>query len=102
VSTSSDDADREPVARPVQQTGRPPVPATAPADDDARPDEEAGRHRTEQVPFPLPPLPPADARPAAVPGPATGQLDLSGYPPRVPGGRRPDAAAADPDEDAPA
>jgi hypothetical protein len=102
VSTSSDGSDREPVARPVQQTGRPPVPVTAPSEDTARRDDESGWHRTEQVPFPLPPLPPGDARPAAVPGPATGQLDLSGYPPRVPGGRRPDAATAAPDEDAPA
>jgi hypothetical protein len=98
VSTSSDVPAQEPVAQPVPQTGRPPVPGAVPSDPAARREEEVGQHRTEQVPFPLPPLPqaPADARPAPVAGPPTGQLDLSDYPPRLSGRRR---AADRPDRD---
>ena len=89
MSTSSEGPAPEPAAQPVPQTGRPPVPGTA-SDPSVRRDGEAGQQRTEQVPFPLPPLPetPADARPAPVAGPPTGQLDLSDYPPRLPGRRR--------------
>jgi hypothetical protein len=107
VSTSSDRTDQEPGARPVPQTGRPPVPRTVPSDTPAGRDDDAGQHHTQEVPFPLPPLPGPDVRSGA-PGPVTGQLDLRDYPPRVPGGRRPgthgadDPADGDPDEGAPA
>jgi hypothetical protein len=92
VSTSSERPPQEPGARPVPQTGRPPVPRTVPSDAAARRDDDAGQHRTEEVPFPLPPLP--QAAPEAS-GPVTGQLDLRDYPPRVPGGRRPGTHGAD-------
>ncbi|MFQ1001173.1 hypothetical protein [Modestobacter sp. SSW1-42] len=71
----------------------------------SEPDAGDGRHRTERVPFPLPPLqgdrptaPPTEQLPAQpAPGaparqpaaaPETGQLQLGGYPPRVPGPAR--------------
>jgi hypothetical protein len=103
MSTPSDGLAPEPAAQPVPQTRRPPVPGTAPSDPSARRDHEAGVHRTEQVPFPLPPLPeaPADARPSPVAGPATGQLDLSDYPPRL-SGRRRRGEGTDQDDQAPA
>jgi hypothetical protein len=102
VSTPSDGPAPEPAAQPVPQTRRPPVPGTA-SDPSARRDDEAGQRRTEQVPVPLPPLPdaPADARPAPVAGPATGQLDLSDYPPRL-SGRRRRGEGTDQDDQAPA
>jgi len=88
VSTSSEGAG--PGERPVTQTGRPPVPRLAPADAAEQHRDDDGVQHTEQVPFPLPPLPAGSPAPAA--GPPTGQLDLGGYPPKVPGpGRhRPD------------
>ena len=88
MSTSSEGPDQEPVADPVAQTGRPPVPRPVPEDGAAAQVPDGGRHRTEQVPFPLPPLPQVtpESRPAPVAGPQTGQLDLGDYPPRVPGG----------------
>ena len=74
------------MVEPVAQTGRPPVPPR-PAPSGASPDEAAaGQRATERVPFPLPPLDSDDAPP---PDPETGQLDLGGYPPRVPGRPRP-------------
>ena len=88
MTEASDGPQTGPVEEPVPQTRRPPVPGAVPPD-------EPGRHRTEQVPFPLPPLPPMPAAPvpAPTPGPATGQLDRGGYPPRVPG--RPGGTPAD-------
>jgi hypothetical protein len=86
--TAPDGPDRDPVAEPVTQTGRPPVPPR-PVPAGAGPEEgaPAGQHATERVPFPLPPL---DRQGAPAQDPETGQLDLGGYPPRVPGaGRRP-------------
>jgi hypothetical protein len=87
VSSASDRPETGPVAEPVTQTGRPPVPRPVPSDADAERAGDDGQHRTEAVPFPLPPLPPAgmsDAVPDPVPGPATGRLYLEDYPPRVP------------------
>jgi len=84
VSTSSDGPATGPGEQPVAQTGRPPVPRAVPADE---PRGDDGVQRTEQVPFPLPPLP--SGSPAPVAGPATGQLDLGGYPPKPPGRGRP-------------
>ncbi|MGY2081160.1 hypothetical protein [Modestobacter sp. SYSU DS0657] len=106
MSAASDGSGTGPVEEPVAQTGRPPVPGRAPADDgrDGRQDAEPGgegRHSTERVPFPLPEL--HQHLPEQAPG--TGRLQLGGYPPRVPGAiRRPDAAPGDrrtdwPDED---
>ena len=101
MTGASDGPGGGPGEQPVPQTGRPPVPRPLPSDA-GRPDrdgDEGSWHVTEQVPFPLPPLPPGAPEP--VPGPATGQLDLGGYPPRVPGppSRRPAAAADDPGDD---
>ncbi|MCW2508015.1 MAG: hypothetical protein JWP68_1163 [Modestobacter sp.] len=97
MSDRSDGPDTGPVEERAGRPDRPPVPRSLPADD---PGVLDGRHRTEQVPFPLPPLPPQDVpRPA----PETGPLDLGGYPPRVPGPvRRPDTARQDaaPEDDA--
>jgi len=83
----------------VTQTGRPPVPRPVPSDAAESRGEGDGVQRTEQVPFPLPPLPPGS--PAPVAGPATGQLQLGGYPPKVPGpGRaRPDGEGKGGDDD---
>jgi hypothetical protein len=83
VSGASDRPEIGPVAEPVTQTGRPPVPRPVPSDADAERAGDDGQHRTEAVPFPLPPLPPA-GMPDPVPGPATGRLYLEDYPPRVP------------------
>jgi hypothetical protein len=90
VSTASDGPDPERVAEPVPQTGRPPVPRRLSSGAPSRAEGDDGGHRTEEVPFPLPPLPQVipDSRPAEVPGPETGELDLGDYPPRVPGGLR--------------
>jgi hypothetical protein len=82
VSDPSCGSDIGPGAQPVPQTGRPPVPRRVPSDPPPPADQPDSWHRTEQVPFPLPPLPSIGAAP--VPGPETGQLDLGGYPPRVP------------------
>jgi len=90
VTEASDGPQTGPVGEPVAQTRRPPVPGAVPPD-------EPGVHRTEQVPFPLPPLPAMTASPDPVPGPVTGQLDLSDYPPKVPGGRH--AAPAEDDDE---
>ena len=81
-----------------QQTGRPeqpPVPRPLAADPPSAssPDDE-GRYRTERVPYPLPPLTPQDE-----PDRETGQLDLGGYPPRVPGTGRPQPPPTRPDPD---
>ncbi|MBB3675502.1 hypothetical protein FHX36_001237 [Modestobacter versicolor] len=91
---------------PVTQAGRPPVPPAPPSDRPAP--GTGGQRRTERVPFPLPPLPAqptADDAPGAPPAaaPATGQLDLGGYPPRVPGRHRPagDDRSVARDEDPP-
>jgi hypothetical protein len=84
VSSASDGPDTGPMAEPVAQTGRPPVPRPVPSDAGASGTSEDAVHRTEAVPFPLPPLPAGD-RPAPAPGPATGRLYLADYPPRVPG-----------------
>jgi hypothetical protein len=98
VSDRSDGPDTGPVEERAGRPDRPPVSRSLPADD---PGVLDGRHRTEQVPFPLPPLPPQDVpRPA----PETGRLYLGGYPPRVPGPvRRPDTAPQDaaPEDGAP-
>ena len=86
MSNAPDGPDPEPVAEPVAQTGRPPVPPRR-APSHAAPAERAAgaQHSTERVPFPLPPL----ARQGApVHDPETGQLDLGGYPPQVPGAGR--------------
>jgi hypothetical protein len=72
------------MAEPVAQTGRPPVPPPVPSDAGASSPPDDGVHRTQAVPFPLPPLP-AGGRPEPTTGPATGRLYLGGYPPRVPG-----------------
>jgi hypothetical protein len=80
VSSASDGPDTGPMAEPVAQTGRPPVPRPVPSDAGARSTPDDGVHRTEAVPFPLPPLPAGGQ-----PDPATGRLYLGGYPPRVPG-----------------
>ena len=104
MSTSSDRPGSGPEEQPVTQTGRPPVPRPAPTDP-GDPRDDDGVQRTEQVPFPLPPL--RAGSPPPVAGPPTGQLDLGGYPPRVPGaGRgRPDDGdpgdGDDPDDGAP-
>jgi hypothetical protein len=106
VRNESEGPDREPAARPVAQTGRPPVPprVTSDAPEDGQPDragQSTGEHRTEQVPSPLPPFPsagapaaPAGAPPPAL-GPVTGRLRLDAYPPRVPGGNPGRGAEAD-------
>ncbi|WP_222263600.1 hypothetical protein [Modestobacter marinus] len=86
MSTPSGGPGSGPVEEPVTQSGRPPVPAPAPADDAAR--DPAPVHDTDPVPFPLPPVAPADepATPRRKPAPdETGVLDLRAYPPRVPG-----------------
>ena len=67
----------------VRRAGTPPVPPPVAADPPPAPDGDAGRHRTEQVPFPLPPVA-APGPPPAAAGPPTGKLRLGGYPPRVP------------------
>jgi hypothetical protein len=75
--------DRRPAVPPVRH----------PAGSTGEPD---GVHRTEAVPFPLPPLPAAAAEPAAEPAPdETGRLRLQQYPPVPPPARR--AARSDPD-----
>ena len=112
-----DGTETGPVEERTRRSGRPPVPAAVPSDQAGD-----GQHRTEQVPFPLPPLRlegqqrPGEPRPAAPrteqlpvqparnPGPPpaapeTGQLQLGGYPPRVPGASRPRPATDDPAED---
>ncbi|MGY1838598.1 MULTISPECIES: hypothetical protein [unclassified Modestobacter] len=93
MSATSDGPGAGPVEEPVEQTGRPPVPGRAPADDVSPAGEPDGtpaggdRHHTERVPFPLP---------APKQAPQTGRLQLGGYPPRVPGaGRRAEPAPAD-------
>jgi hypothetical protein len=113
---SSDGTGAGPAEEWTRRSGRPPVPTPVSSETDG----EDGQHRTERVPFPLPPLRSEDEqRPAAprteqlpaqpAPGtaggrpaaPETGQLELGGYPPRVPGAGRPRAAApveADDDE----
>jgi hypothetical protein len=72
----------------VRRAGTPPVPPPVAADPFPAPTGDAGRHRTEQVPFPLPPVA-APGAPPATPGPPTGRLQLGGYPPRVPGAGAP-------------
>ena len=108
--SGSDGTGTGPVDDATRRSGRPPVPAPGPSEQPAG----DGQHRTERVPFPLPPL--QGERPAAprteqlpaqpapgtpgrqAPGaPETGQLQLGGYPPRVPGAARP--RAADPAQD---
>jgi len=101
----------------TRQSGRPPVPTAVPSEQHAA----DGQHRTERVPFPLPPrhdgeqprpaaprteqLPaqPAGGAPDGQPpaAPVTGQLRLGGYPPRVPGAARtrPAPPAAEDDDD---
>ena len=115
--SGTDGTDTGPVEERTRRSGRPPVPAPVPSE------QADGQHRTERVPFPLPPLDgdqqtgerpaaprteqlpaqPAPGAPGRQPAaaPETGQLQLGGYPPRVPGpGRpRPGAAADDPAED---
>jgi hypothetical protein len=76
----SEGPDTGPVAAQAPRPGRPAAPRAVPLP----PEGDAGRHRTEQAPVPLPP---ATAAQDPVAGPATGQLDLGGYPPRVPGPR---------------
>ncbi|HEV7870936.1 MAG TPA: hypothetical protein VGO95_06735 [Modestobacter sp.] len=101
MSDRSDGPDTGPVEERAGRTGRPPVPGSLPSDQPAAPGSgwdgggpEDGRHRTEQVPFPLPPLPPPDV---PQPAPETGRLYLGGYPPRVPGpARRPGIESRDP------
>ena len=116
--SDTDGTDTGPVEERTRRSGRPPVPAPVPSEAEAG----DGQHRTERVPFPLPPMRlegaqrPGEPRPAAPrteqlpvqparnPGPPpaapqTGQLQLGGYPPRVPGADRPRPAV--PDEDAP-
>jgi hypothetical protein len=94
VSNTPDGPEYESVAEPVTQAGRPPVPPRPVPSGAATAEEEtAGQHRTERVPFPLPP-PAQQDEPAH--DPETGQLDLGGYPPRVPGAGRP-RRTADPE-----
>jgi hypothetical protein len=82
VSTSPYGPDAAPVAEPVPQTGRPPVPPR-PAPSGELPVTGTG-----------PVGEPATGQPAE---PMTGQLDLGGYPPRVPGAGRPRPVRDDPD-----
>ncbi len=82
-----DGPDGDPAVEPVPQLLRPPVPPRpVPWDATSEEGAPAGRHATERVPFPLPPL---DRQDAPAQDPETGQLDLGGYPPRVPGAGRP-------------
>jgi hypothetical protein len=89
VNDGSDGPQTGPVGERAGRSGKPPVPRPV------SPDLSDGQHRTEQVPFPLPPLPPQGV---PDPAPETGRLFLGGYPPRVPGaaGRRPGAERHDP------
>jgi hypothetical protein len=86
VSSTPDGPDAAPVAEPVPQTARPPVPP--------RPAPSG------ELPVTGPGNGPAD-EPATGPAaePMTGQLDLGGYPPRVPGAGRPRPVRDDPAED---
>ena len=97
MSDAPDGTEPETVAEPVTQTGRPPVPPRpAPSGAAAAGGGEPAQHRTERVPFPLPPLPAEEAPPAAA-EPMTGQLDFGGYPPRVPGAGRVQPVRDEPD-----
>jgi len=95
VSDRGDEPPTGPAEQRTVRSGKPPVPPRAPAVPAPTPD---GQHRTERVPYPLPALPPQGA-PPPVPGPETGRLHLTAYPPRVPGAGRPAAAPAVEDED---
>jgi hypothetical protein len=93
----SDGPSTGPADEHVRRAGTPPVPRPAGGDPSLARDGDDGRHRTQQVP-----LPPTAAPPVVAPGPATGRLQLGGYPPRVPGAPRTDPRpAAQPPEDAP-
>jgi len=110
--SGTDGTEDAPVERGTRRSGRPPVPAPVPFEQEAG----EGQHRTERVPFPLPPLQgerpaaprteqlpaqPASGDPGRQPtaAPETGQLQLGGYPPRVPGAARQRPAEARPAED---
>lgn len=116
--SGTDGTDEGPAEQRTRRSGRPPVPAPVPSATDAG----DGQHRTERVPFPLPPMQlggaqrPGEPRPAAPrteqlpvqpardPGappaaPETGQLRLGAYPPRVPDADRPRPAALDEADD---
>ncbi|QXG75869.1 hypothetical protein KUM42_19215 [Modestobacter sp. L9-4] len=115
--SDTDGTDTGPVEERTRRSGRPPVPAPVPSE------QADGQHRTERVPFPLPPLhgdqqpgerpaaprteqlpaQPAPGAPGRQPAaaPETGQLQLGGYPPRVPGASRPRPATDDPAPDGP-
>ena len=118
--SGSDGTENGPVDDATRRSGRPPVPAPGPSEQQAG----DGQHRTERVPFPLPPLrseggqrsgEPRPAAPrteqlpaqsASAPGqppaaPVTGQLQLGGYPPRVPGRARPAAQDREPEDETP-
>jgi hypothetical protein len=84
MSEGSDGRQTGPLGEGAGRSGKPPVPRSAASDPAAPGAEPDGQHRTERVPFPLPPLPPQEL-PGATSGPATGRLFLGGYPPRVPG-----------------
>ena len=87
MRNAPDGPDGDPVGEPVPQMLRPPVPPRpVPSDATSEEGTPAGQHATERVPFPLPPL---DRQGAPAQDPETGQLDLGGYPPRVPGRPRP-------------
>jgi hypothetical protein len=98
VSDGSDGPQTGPVGERAGRSAKPPVPRAMPSDPAAPGPAPDGRHRTERVPFPLPPLPP-HGLPEPAPGSETGRLHLGGYPPKVPGGSRPGAAPADGTED---
>jgi hypothetical protein len=98
--SEADGTETGPVEERTRRSGRPPVPTAAPSEQPAG----DGRHRTERVPFPLPPLqgedrprpvaPPTEQLPVQPgPGARAGQDQPGGYPPRVPGGPRPRPAA---------
>ena len=110
--SGTDGTETGPAEEATRRSGRPSVPAPVPSE----PDAGDGRHRTERVPFPLPPLqgdrpsaprteqlpaqpaPGAAGRQPAV-APETGQLQLGGYPPRVPGAARQRPSGERPPED---
>jgi hypothetical protein len=96
MSDGSDGSPTGPMGHQTDRPGKPPVPRPVPSDPPAPAAREDGQqHRTEQVPYPLPPLPPQGV-PGPAAGPATGRLYLGGYPPRVPGGGRPRPEGAAP------
>ncbi|MCZ2812852.1 MULTISPECIES: hypothetical protein [unclassified Modestobacter] len=106
MSEASDGPGTGPVEGQTRRSGRPPVPPAAPPEDAAPArdgtgndgTEHDGQHRTERVTFPVPgpggraAAPPATVEQPAARPPETGRLHLGGYPPRVPGAARREAA----------